>query len=431
MSYQTIHNNGNIFEEGRMLTNQCLWISIKDYLEYCRNMKMSVIDIKAIGGLSAESDYEMFDWENETYRRAINRIADVLNIRINFFLVDAHGKHHPELYLEGRPIPMHMINDEKPGTDIVNIAFYGAHFEFIIKGLNIRECRKQSDIKSDIGVFQPHVNVAGEFVPIDESDEFVHIHALIVANLNKIDINKKFIQESYDKQHDYIEYIRNTFAMPDLTDKEKNQLSDNYKREYTELIDIALKKQEENTKLIDENEHLSYALSLANEKHNDKNVLVFCHPKKINIKDKDSHWWLNTPYPSISSKPIMQYIFTRNNIPFENIIKTVDINGSPDYKENGFDPMFINKHKNEFDIVMLPDCGGRWWGLTHIKDMGEQTIMLQLLVDDLMNLVKTKGALYLSKLIFPDKVLTDVEKNLFGQYKVTRWGSELIEITKG
>lgn len=266
MSYQTIHNNGSIFEEGRMLTNQCLWISIKDYLEYCRNMKMSVIDIKAIGGLSAESDYEMFDWENETYRRAINRIADVLNIRINFFLVDAHGKHHPELYLEGRPIPMHMINDEKQGTDIVNIAFYGAHFEFIIKGLNIRECRKQSDIKSDIGVFQPHVNVAGEFVPIDESDEFVHIHALIVANLNKIDINKKFIQESYDKQHDYIEYIRNTFAMPDLTDTEKNQLSDNYKREYTELIDTALKKLEENTKLIDENEHLSYALSLANEK---------------------------------------------------------------------------------------------------------------------------------------------------------------------
>jgi hypothetical protein len=48
-----------------------------------------------------------------------------------------------------------------------------------------------------------------------------------------------------------------------------------------------------------------------------------------------------------------------------------------------------------------------------------------------MNLVKTKGALYLSKLIFPDKVLKDIERNLSGQYKITRWGSNLIEITKG
>ncbi len=431
MSYQTIHNNGTIFEEGKLLTNQCLWISIKDYLEYCRDQKISVINIKEIGGLSAESDYKMFDWEDPIYKRAILKIADILNIRINFFLVDENGNHHPELYLNGRPIPMHMINDEKPGTDIVNIAFYGAHFEFIIKGLNIKECRKQSSIQPQISEFHPHINIEGELVPIDTQDEFIHIHSLLISNLNKIDINKKHIKEIREKEHDYSKYIDDVIDMPDLSDDEKKQLINNYEKEYHELVNNALKKQDENKKLIEENEHLSYALSLAHDKEQPKyNVLIYCHPRKINIHDPESHWWLHTNYPNVSSKPLIEFIFNRNKIPIGNIIKTVDINGSPDYKENGFDHDFISKHKNEFDIVMLPDCGGRWWGLTHIKDEQEQIIMLQILIDELMNLLKKNGALYLSKLIFSDRVLTNIEQNLAGQFKIRRWGSDLIEIIK-
>ena len=79
---------------------------------------------------------------------------------------------------------------------------------------------------------------------------------------------------------------------------------------------------------------------------------------------------------------------------------------------------------------MLPDCGGRWWEIIQSGDDTEKSILLYSLIDNLINIVKPGGKLYLSKLVFSEKTLDDVITNLKQHYHIIRLGKQLIEITK-
>lgn len=281
MSYNTIHNNGEIIEQGIRMSNQCLWISLRDYLRYCRGQEWSVIDIKMIGGLGAESDYEMFDWENRLYRDALERITKVLNIRINFFLVDHTGRHHRELYLNGYPIPMHKINDDIPGADVVNIAFYGAHFEFIIDGNGIHPCH---DINpppmNNIGQFKPNLTVINPGLEGEIKDEFISIYKEINDNIIKIEILTKQIEKNIQTRlqlkkdgQDIVNSVER-LHYSNLRDFEKNYLLQDYSRQFNIVKQNRDKIDVENTelqinidRLIAENEDLYYVLNtLTNDK---------------------------------------------------------------------------------------------------------------------------------------------------------------------
>ncbi len=254
INYETIHNSGMIRENGIEMSNQCLWISIRDYLRYCRGEEWKVIDIKALGGLGPESDYDMFDWENMEYRHALETITKQLNIRINFFLVDHTGEHHPELYLRGRPIPMHIVNDERPGTDVVNIAFYGAHFEFIVRGPNILPCKLQG--RPDIGVFQPKIQKNENMELIDDSDELTHMYVEIIDNMNKIDINKFNINDIFFHTDQLDDAIASLEGL-DIDPAEKIMLDYDYRTQYKKLLDNCEKLQDENKRLKARNNQLN------------------------------------------------------------------------------------------------------------------------------------------------------------------------------
>lgn len=439
--YETIHNSGMIRENGIEMTNQCLWISIRDYLRYCRGEEWTVIDIKALGGLGPESDYDMFDWENMEYRTALELITQRLNIRIEFFLVDHTGQHHPELYLRGRPIPMHMVNDEIQGTDLVNIAFYGAHFEFIVRGPNIRPCRLHG--QPDIGVFQPKVQKKSKGMElIDDSDELTHIYVQIIDNMNQIDINNFNINDILFHTERLDDAIMSLDSL-EIDPAEKIQLDIDYRIQYEKLLNSCEKLTNENKKLkahnIELNEIINGIEKEAYPQHRPSEkklpttsipILVYCHPRKINYDDKSSHWWLGTNYADISSRPVIDYILERNNIkPKSAKFHTVDIQGTPDYITDGFSSEFISQHQNEFDVVMLPDCEGRWWEIINSGDDTEKSILLYSLIENLMTIIKSRGKLYLSKLTFSEKVLKDLVSQL-RQFKINRLGKELIEIIK-
>ena len=454
MSYHTIHNSGEIIEQGIRMTNQCLWISIRDYLRYCRGQEWSVIDIKMIGGLAAESDYEMFDWENRIYRDALERITQALNIRINFFLVDNTGRHHRELYLDGYPIPMHMVNDDIPGTDLVNIAFYGAHFEFIIEGNGIRPCHNiNPHVRENIGEFRPNLTVINPDLQGEIKDEFTDVYKQITDNINQIEILTKQMEKNTrtrlqlrvegQRIVDNVERLQYS----GIGDFEKNYLLQDYCKQFNsvkqnrDLIDIENNDLQINIdRLIAENEDLSYVLNaLREDAPRDKvsSILVYCHPQKINYQKKTSHFWLTNTctYSKLTSKPIMDYILDRNNIkPESTVFRTVDIDetniSSPDYKIDGFSSEFISHHKNNFDIVILPDCGGRWWDIINIPDQTEQSFLLYSLIESILTIVKPGGKLYLAKLMFREKVLNDVSFNLKQHYNLIRLDNDLIEITK-
>ncbi len=444
MNYETIHNNGQVIEQGIEMVNQCLWISIRDYLRYCRNEEFSIIQIKEMAGLGPESDYIMADWDDMIFRQAIERIAEILNIRLEFYPV----------YLNNNIVDArHIINEL--ADEIVPIAFYGAHFEYIVSGPNIRQCRmgpKMGSIdKKNIGAFKPDLTVINPQLDESTKDEFISIYKEIQDNINRIELIKQNIDSNNIKKNDLkatgykiVERVER-LQYSGLDDVSKDVILQDYSKEFNILKNQRDRINADNQhlqsdidKLIAQNEDLSYVIEALAPNINNKqsisappNILVYCHPRKINYDDKSSHWWLSNTYDDISRKPIMDYILERANIKAHNTkFNTVDISGIPNYKEDGFSSSFITKHKNEFDIVMLPDCGGRWYDISLIRDTEEASIMLYTLIESILTIIKKNGYLYLSKLIFPEKVLNDVIFNLKQQYTVNRLGRDMIEIIK-
>ena len=141
--FKVIPNNGGA--EG--MSNQCLWISLRDYFYYYKNINLSVTDIKTQSGINLDRTRNiMFDWDTNEHRQALQKICNIYKLYINFYQVDYSGKN--VLYYDDPPtvpMPMHIVSaKDETDTDIpfnqlslVNIAFYGAHFQLIIYGENI------------------------------------------------------------------------------------------------------------------------------------------------------------------------------------------------------------------------------------------------------------------------------------------------------
>ena len=131
--YKTVSNSGKIIEEGKTKYNQCFWISIMDYLNMFRGLNVTVGQIKRLVDLPASTDTQQMDyWETAMYRTAVDILAELFDIRIEFYYIQ-RGK--SVLYQDGLPIPQTIINDSS--RNIVPIAFTGGHFELITSGPNL------------------------------------------------------------------------------------------------------------------------------------------------------------------------------------------------------------------------------------------------------------------------------------------------------
>ncbi len=129
-NYKTVSNSGSIFDEGKQKYNQCFWISIRDYLNMYRGLNITVGQIKRLLYLPESTDSQQMDyWETPMYRLAVNRLAELFDIRIEFYYI-RNGRSilmHNDL-----PIPQTIVNDSS--RNIVPIAFTGGHFELITSG---------------------------------------------------------------------------------------------------------------------------------------------------------------------------------------------------------------------------------------------------------------------------------------------------------
>jgi hypothetical protein len=133
--YMTIPNTGFVEEEGIEKYNQCFWISIRDYLNIYRNLDVTVGQIKRLIDLPDETDLQQMDWENRMYKEAVNLLAVLLDLRIEFYYIVTKK---PVMFDVGRPyipVPQIIVNDT--GGNIVPIAFTGGHFELIHSGPNL------------------------------------------------------------------------------------------------------------------------------------------------------------------------------------------------------------------------------------------------------------------------------------------------------
>ncbi len=123
-------------------------------------------------------------------------------------------------------------------------------------------------------------------------------------------------------------------------------------------------------------------------------ALILCHSK--NLKNNLSGHFLGKLFTQIQ-----QTYFP--NVQFEyHTIDILDIKNkqlgklhTTHFIDDVWSDKFIRAHKNEYDIVFMPDCGGSWYkNVLENKDFSKN---IQDIINKTMMLVSDNGILYLSK----------------------------------
>jgi len=127
---QVVPNTGAV--AGTPFTNQCMWISILDYLlrrpaGSAPATPATLLALRTEAGLDASTQNTPFDSDTPAFMAAILRIAQRYNLRIEVYPVDNTGR-----------VLYDVIQVINPGgANIVRIAQYGLnHFQLIIGGLH-------------------------------------------------------------------------------------------------------------------------------------------------------------------------------------------------------------------------------------------------------------------------------------------------------
>ena len=131
-------------------------------------------------------------------------------------------------------------------------------------------------------------------------------------------------------------------------------------------------------------------------------ILVFCHPLDFR-HERNVHW----------DEPIITYITNLYRVKGMDtaIVETVDLNGTPTYQADAFSPEFIREHKEHFDLLFLPDCGGVW-AETQFCDIPPQEMwtILKSYLFQIMDMVKQGGRIYFNKFL-EKKVLSVIRSD--------------------
>jgi len=117
-----------------------------------------------------------------------------------------------------------------------------------------------------------------------------------------------------------------------------------------------------------------------------RRVLVACHPKPF-----DTHWLKAEIMAEEGKNARYETIDDISGGDYTGDILTVYPGNTP--------KTWVAGHKNTFDSVYLPDCGGEWFELMEERSKAEAmyTTDLYFMIDRLKVLLKPKGKLYLGK----------------------------------
>jgi hypothetical protein len=158
---ETISNNGSTDPKTHQ---QCIWISIRDYLNYHRGEIRTVRTLKELVGLPANTDNIQYDDANVQLRRGLEFLCELLEISIHFIGTNQHGNIIPFNLENNRMVSHHIINRACP--NILYIAAFGSHFEPIIKGPSnyVLARHPNSTIQPAQPLYQPKVSIKKIYV---------------------------------------------------------------------------------------------------------------------------------------------------------------------------------------------------------------------------------------------------------------------------
>jgi len=105
------------------MSNQCLWISILEYLNTHGHADLTLRELRTAAGLDASTENTMFDIVTPAFRHALLRIVEIYNLRITFLPIDGMGN----VLYNGE-----IVDRIGHGANNFEIAQYGAyHFEYV------------------------------------------------------------------------------------------------------------------------------------------------------------------------------------------------------------------------------------------------------------------------------------------------------------
>ena len=174
--FSSIPNNGSRLAEP-YLGLQCIWISIRDYIDYNRGISTTVRELKRRLGLGPETDRTEFDEYNPMLASGLERLCRALQITLNFISTRADGTIEPySLDAYNNMTPLQRIN---PGArDVLYIATFGRHFELIVNGPNyILPRHANSTIEVlNLQLYQPKVNIREQYVNPNTLNDYNQKH---------------------------------------------------------------------------------------------------------------------------------------------------------------------------------------------------------------------------------------------------------------
>ena len=90
--FHTINNNGFFQENGITYSNQCMFLSILDYIHLVRqDLDITLFYIRRIVELDIDTIDKMFDIENKYFVKCLNKICDYFRIQINIYYANKDG----------------------------------------------------------------------------------------------------------------------------------------------------------------------------------------------------------------------------------------------------------------------------------------------------------------------------------------------------
>lgn len=113
--------------------------------------------------------------------------------------------------------------------------------------------------------------------------------------------------------------------------------------------------------------------------------IILCHPKIVSVDENgkiNNHW-----YSDVMKENFSDFIFD-----------TIDIIKGGTYIDDCFSNNFINSHLEEYDLILSPDAGGKWYSLQESKDY----IAFELMIIDLLKLLKQTSIVIFDKFIYPE-----------------------------
>jgi SAM-dependent methyltransferase len=122
-------------------------------------------------------------------------------------------------------------------------------------------------------------------------------------------------------------------------------------------------------------------------------MLIYCHNRIVDLTRADTNHWQG---------PIFKQILTERGIdPREIKVDTIDRLPGGTIVADGFSKSFIDLHENEFDMVILPDCGGKWYEFQKEHNDENFQSLLSLMIE-LLRLVKPGGVIMFGKILHED-----------------------------